>query len=100
MAIANIRGIGMPAAPAATDIARGGKVSGPSFAESLEKAVKSVETAQVQRDDSISGMVTGQVTEAHDVMIAAEEAQLSFELMLEVRNKLLEGYNQIMQMQV
>jgi len=45
-------------------------------------------------------MVTGQVTEVHDVMIAAKEAQMAFELLLEVRNKLLESYQEIMRMQV
>ena len=44
--------------------------------------------------------VSGRVTEVHDVMIAAEEAQLAFELLLEVRNKLLESYQEIMRMQV
>ena len=36
----------------------------------------------------------------HDVMIAAKESQLAFELLLEVRNKLLESYQEIMRMQV
>lgn len=74
--------------------------SGPSFASRLQEAVASVNDAQSFRDEIVEGAVTGQVGEVHDVMIAAEEAQLSFELMLEVRNKLLESYNTIMQMQV
>ena len=45
-------------------------------------------------------MVRGDRVEVHDVMVAAEEAQLAFELLLEVRNKLLEGYQEIMRMQV
>ena len=45
-------------------------------------------------------MVTGEVTEVHDVMIAAKESQLAFELLVEVRNKLLESYQEIMRMQV
>ena len=75
-------------------------VGGPSFASKLQEAVQSVDRAQTFRDEIVDGAVTGQVGEVHDVMIAAEEAQLAFELMLEVRNKLLESYNQIMQMQL
>jgi flagellar hook-basal body complex protein FliE len=45
-------------------------------------------------------MVAGTVTDAHDVMVATEEAQLAFELMLEVRNRLLESYQEIMRLQV
>ena len=50
-------------------------------------------------DEMVAGMISGQVTEVHDVMAAAEEAQLAFELLLEVRNRLLESYQQIMKMQ-
>ena len=74
--------------------------SGPSFANRLQEAIQSVDRAQDFRDEMIEGAVSGRVGEVHDVMIAAEEAQLAFELMLEIRNKLLESYNQIMQMQL
>jgi flagellar hook-basal body complex protein FliE len=71
-----------------------------SFMDHLKNAVEKVDETQVRRDDAVESMVTGEVGEVHDVMIAAEEAKLSFELMLEVRNKLLDSYQQIMQMQV
>jgi flagellar hook-basal body complex protein FliE len=74
--------------------------SGPSFANKLQDAMKSVESSQVNRDQTIDKMVTGEISEVHDVMIAAEEAQLAFEMMLEVRNKLLEAYTEVMRMQV
>jgi flagellar hook-basal body complex protein FliE len=73
---------------------------GDSFAQQLESAAQEVDRLQHARDDKIEGMVTGEVTEVHDVMVAAQEAQLAFELMLEVRNKLLEAYQEIMRMQV
>ncbi|MBU0742414.1 flagellar hook-basal body complex protein FliE [bacterium] len=74
--------------------------TGPSFATKLQEAIQTVDRAQDFRDEMIEGAVSGRVGEVHDVMIAAEEAQLAFELMLEIRNKLLESYNQIMQMQL
>lgn len=74
--------------------------TGPSFANKLQDAISNVDASQVNRDQTIDKMVTGEVSEVHDVMIAAEEAQLAFELMLEVRNKLLEAYTEVMRMQV
>jgi len=71
-----------------------------SFADQLQKAVQEVDNLQTRREDMVDEMVTGEVTEVHDVMIAAKESQLAFELLLEVRNKLLEGYQEIMRMQV
>ncbi len=73
---------------------------GGSFVNHLQQAMGQVNASQVNRDDVVESMVTGEVGEVHDVMIAAEEAQLSLELMIEVRNKLLEGYQSIMAMQV
>ena len=73
---------------------------GPSFADQLKNAVSEVDALQTRRDDMVESMVRGEVTEVHDVTIAAKEAQLAFELLLEVRNKLLEGYQELMRMQV
>ncbi len=71
-----------------------------SFANQLQNAIQEVDNLQAGRDQMVEGMVSGEVSEVHDVMIAAKEAQLAFELLLEVRNKLLEGYQEIMRMQV
>jgi flagellar hook-basal body complex protein FliE len=100
MAVSSIKmpGVVDPRQAYGSDAVRG--AGGPSFATKLQEAIQSVDRAQDFRDEMVEGAVTGQVGEVHDVMIAAEEAQLAFELMLEVRNKLLESYNQIMQMQV
>jgi flagellar hook-basal body complex protein FliE len=72
----------------------------PSFAKQLADAVTEVNRLQTERDDLVTDFVSGRVGEVHDVMTAAEEAQLAFELLLEVRNKLLESYQEIMRMQV
>lgn len=71
-----------------------------SFANTLRTAVGEVAELQTQRDEMVKGMIAGEVTEVHDVMVAAEEAQLAFELLLEVRNRLLESYQEVMRMQV
>ena len=72
----------------------------PSFVDQLKNAMTEVNDLQTQRETMVEQMVTGEATEVHDVMIAAKESQLAFELLLEIRNKLLESYQEIMRMQV
>jgi flagellar hook-basal body complex protein FliE len=71
-----------------------------SFGEQLQSAIHEVDQLQAKRDTMVEDMVRGEQIEVHEIMTAAEEAQLAFELMLEVRNKLLESYQEIMRMQV
>ena len=73
---------------------------GSSFAELLKNSIAKVNTAQMQADSSVKQAVAGQETDLHRVMIAQEEASITFELLMEVRNRLLEAYQQLMQMQV
>jgi len=100
MAISQIRLGGITDPRQAYGMPKVGQDSGTSFMNHLKNAVEKVDESQVRRDDAVQSMVTGEIGEVHDVMIAAEEAKLSFDLMLEVRNKLLDSYQQIMQMQV
>ena len=72
----------------------------PNFAKQLQAAIQEVDGLQANRDTMVEDMVAGRATEVHDVMIAAKESQLAFELLLEIRNKLLESYQEIMRMQV
>ncbi len=71
-----------------------------NFGQQLQNAIQEVDQLQSRRDDMVQEMVRGDRIEVHEIMTAAEEAQLAFELMLEVRNKLLESYQEIMRMQV
>lgn len=57
-------------------------------------------TLQQEADKSIEGLVTGKGADLHDTMIAVEKADLSFNLMVQVRNKLIAAYEEIMRMQV
>ncbi len=72
----------------------------PGFAQKLQQAIDEVDSLQTRRDTMVEDMVAGGPTEVHDVMIAARESQLAFELLLETRNKLLESYQEVMRMQV
>ena len=100
MAIGSIKALGSIDPRAAYDTTAPAAAPQPSFANQLQQAINEVNSLQTNREDMVEGMVSGQVTEVHDVMIAAKESQMAFELLLEVRNKLLESYQEIMRMQV
>jgi flagellar hook-basal body complex protein FliE len=70
------------------------------FQDQLLQAFEKVNNLQQVSADMVDGMISGKVTETHDVMIASRESSLAFELLLEVRNKLLESYQEIMRTQV
>jgi flagellar hook-basal body complex protein FliE len=78
-----------------------GRVTGrDAFADTLGRFVGEVADKQVAAGDSVRGLVTQQGVPLHQAMIAMEEASVSFQLMVEVRNKLLESYQELMRMQV
>jgi len=100
MSIGSIKSLGSIDPRAAYGGAGTAPVPRTSFADQLKNAVAEVNDLQVNREEMVDRMVTGEATEVHEVMIAAKESQLAFELLLEVRNKLLESYQEIMRMQV
>jgi flagellar hook-basal body complex protein FliE len=77
-----------------------GSISGESFADSLKKAVHSVDSLQKDADVKMQELTTGKSQNIHETMIAAEKADIALKLMVQVRNKIIEAYNEIMKMQV
>ena len=71
-----------------------------SFGESLSQAIADVSNLQSEAGKAVSKLATGQTADLHDVMIAVEKAKTSFDLLMEVRNKTIEAYREIMRMQV
>lgn len=70
-----------------------------SFGDTLREATAQVDTAGLDARYKISGLIEGNGTDVHDAMIAVEKADLSFQLMLQVRNKVVQAYQQIAGMQ-
>ncbi|MEI6808163.1 MAG: flagellar hook-basal body complex protein FliE [bacterium] len=70
-----------------------------SFGSLLNGLVDQVDELQKSADTSIKGLVTGEETNIHNVAIKMEEASVAFDLMMQVRNKLLEAYQEISRMQ-
>ena len=71
-----------------------------SFGDTISNFLDAVNTAQVDAKDSISEIVTGESENLHEAMAKVEEAKISFELILEIRNKLLQSFQEIQRMQV
>lgn len=77
--------------------------SGPnpsSFSGVLEKMVNEVNNKQAAASQAVHDLQSGQAGSLHQAMIAMEEASVSFQLMVEVRNKVLESYQELMRMQI
>jgi len=62
--------------------------------------VSEVSAKQAAAGEAVQGLLSGQNVSLHQTMIAMEEASISFQLMVEVRNKLLESYQELMRMQI
>jgi len=69
------------------------------FAESLRNAVSEVDNLSLDARYKVSTLMEGGGGDVHDAMIAVEKADLSFQLMLQVRNKVVQAYQQIAGMQ-
>jgi flagellar hook-basal body complex protein FliE len=71
-----------------------------SFTDTMRDVVESVNMQQIESEDTASRFIAGQVEDVHEAMISMEKASVSFQFLVEVRNKLLESYREVMRMQV
>ena len=72
---------------------------GPSFGDQLKRMLGEVSTAQDTAQDYIGKFARGEPVELHQVMAAQEEAGIALEMLVEVRNKLVEAYRTVSTMQ-
>ena len=73
---------------------------GPAFSEMLGEAIQEVNNLQSQAGEEVQKAMTGEITDIHTAMIAVQKADVSFQMMMQVRNKLVSAYQEIMKMQV
>ena len=71
-----------------------------SFSQILRAGIETTNTKIAEADNLVTAFTLDNDIPAHKVTFALEEARLSLELMVQVRNRLVEGYQQIMNMQV
>lgn len=71
-----------------------------TFADTLKDAVSEVNTLQKTADVKAQDLATGKTDNIQDVLMAAEKADIGLRLMVNVRNKIIDAYNEVMKMQV
>jgi flagellar hook-basal body complex protein FliE len=81
-------------------VAPASTAGGSAFQSAFADAVSKVEQFQQNANASVERFLSGEGEELHHVAIASEQAELSFQLFMQVRNKIVNAYQQVMQMQV
>ena len=81
-------GPGAPAAPAS------------GFLAAMERAVESVNQDVAVAETSLQQLASGQPVEVHDVMIALEKARIGVQTVIQIRNRMVEAYQDLMRMQI
>lgn len=69
------------------------------FFQALEGAMDKVQAMQNGADQQVAGVLQGNGQDLHSAMVAVEKADLTFQMMMQVRNKIVQAYQQISQMQ-
>lgn len=76
------------------------EVSPSSFKDLMKKAVGDLNASQVGASDAIQNLATGGEDNLHDVIIAMEKANITLQYAIQIRNKVLEAYQSVIQMQI
>jgi flagellar hook-basal body complex protein FliE len=85
--------------PGVASILRGTDEPGP-FARLIRGVLASANAQEAQADRAVQDFALGKTENVHDVMLAVAKADITFRLLLEIRNRLTEALQEIMRMQV
>lgn len=88
-----------PAASAATGPGASHRAGG-GFEQVLARAIRQVENFRLEADQKVERFLAGEGEDLHSVALATQQAELAFELFLQVRNKVVQAYQEVMRMQV
>jgi len=72
------------------------KQKGTDFSKVLLDSLKEVNKLQIESEKSIQELSAGKKENIHETMIAIEKASISFQMMMQIRNKIIEAYDQLM----
>ncbi|RMF96461.1 MAG: flagellar hook-basal body complex protein FliE [Candidatus Schekmanbacteria bacterium] len=73
---------------------------GQSFSDTIKNMINEVEKYQKEADISVQKFALGENRNIHETMIALQKADVSFKLMMQIRNKVLSAYQEIMKMPI
>ena len=97
----NLKALGGVGGPGNLDTKKiGAEEEGASFAETLTESLDKVNDLQKEADVAIEDFATGKTRNIHETMIAVNKADLAFRLTMQVRNKIVEAYQEVMRTQV
>jgi flagellar hook-basal body complex protein FliE len=77
-----------------------GASGGKAFQSVLSEAIQKVESFQQNADASLNRFLSGEGEDLHKVALATQQADLSFQLFTQMRNKIVSAYQEVMRMQV
>ena len=96
----NIQGIGVtPVQPLAPPSAKP-DVQSKDFTQLLQSAMSRVEGSARDASQQVEQLLTGETQDLHSVALSAQKASLEFEMLLQVRNKIVQAYQEVMRMQL
>lgn len=70
------------------------------FSQYIKSALDAVNSKYLEADAATNSLITGDAQDIHTVILATEEAKLALELATEIRNKVVDAYNELMRVQV
>ncbi len=82
------------------ELQRSSQPTGEGFGAILKDSIQQVSKMQMDAGKAVENLAQGKVESVHEAMIAMEKASISFNLMVEVKNRLLSAYEEMMRMQV
>ena len=71
-----------------------------SFGDIIQQSIAEVNQLQQEANDAVQNLNTGKNRDIHGTLIALEKADISFQLLMQVRNKIVAAYQEIMRMQI
>jgi flagellar hook-basal body complex protein FliE len=73
---------------------------GVSFKDVMNGFLNDVNGLQQKADESIKRLASGEITDVHQVVTASEEAKVAFNMMMEIRNKVMDAYQEVMRIRL
>jgi flagellar hook-basal body complex protein FliE len=81
-------------------VGNAGSAETSGFLDSLKSAIGKVNDAKIEAGRAVDALMTGESQDLHRTMVALQEADVSFQLMMQIRNKLVAAYEDIQRMQI
>lgn len=102
MNIETIASLGMhdEIAPATLARVEPAAAGGPSFMQRVTEGMQEVNTQLLASQVDLQRLAAGDADNVHDIMVRLEESRIALQLMLQVRNRVLEAYQDVMRMQI